>query len=191
MSSILVFAAGYFLLFAVNRWAYPVCPTCSHDHDHAACSTLLHGFAAPLITASAMHCFLDGWSIATAGESVAVGIRLAVPVAIAVHKIPEGVALGGILRAASRSRTSAFAWCALAQGITVVGGGVGLALAPYLGAHWVTYPLGVAGGCFFYLGFHAIHEEWKRRGPMPACMPGLAGGAAAAVLQRSFHLIFG
>ncbi len=188
--AILLFAAGYLLLFAVNRFAYPVCPTCSHDHDHNACSTVLHGFAAPLVTASAIHSFLDGWSIATAGESIAVSIRLAVPVAIAVHKIPEGVALGAILRAAVPTRLAAFGWCALAQGTTLAGAAVGIGLAPYLGTGWVIYPIGVAGGCFFYLGFHAIHEEWKRRGPVPACMPALTGAAGAAVLQRGFHLLF-
>ena len=191
LPSILLFGAGYLVLFTVNRYLYPVCPTCSHDHDHNACATVLHGFAAPLITASAVHSFLDGWSIATAGEAVAVGIRLAVPVAIAVHKIPEGVALGGILRASVRGRWATLGWCALAQGFTLVGGGVGLALAPHLGTRWVTYPLAIAGGCFFYLGFHAIHEEWKRRGARPAFAPAVAGGAAAAVLQRGFHLIFG
>jgi len=191
LTSVVLFAAGYLVLFVVNRYAYPVCPTCSHDHDHNACATVLHGFAAPLITASAMHSFLDGWSIATAGESVAAGIRLAVPFAIAIHKVPEGIALGGILRVSMRSRLATFGWCALAQGFTLVGGGVGLALAPWLGTNWITYPLGVAGGCFFYLGFHAVHEEWKRRGPVPAFMPALTGAAGAAFLQRSFHFLFG
>lgn len=190
LRSVLLFAAGYLLLYALNR-VYPVCPTCSHDHDHNACATILHGFAAPLITASAVHSFLDGWSIATAGEAVAVSIRLAVPVAIAVHKIPEGVALGGILRASIRSRWTTLGWCALAQGFTLVGGGLALALGPHLGTHWTTYPLAVAGGCFFYLGFHAVHEEWKRRGAGSAFVPALTGGAAAAVLQRGFHVIFG
>ena len=65
-TSLTLAAAGYGLLLVVNRYAYPVCPTCSHNHDHDACSTELHGFAAPLIAAAAVHSFLDGWSIATA-----------------------------------------------------------------------------------------------------------------------------
>src|SRR4051812_17276445 len=36
-----LFGLGYGLLFLVNR-VYPVCPSCSHDHDHAGCSTELH-----------------------------------------------------------------------------------------------------------------------------------------------------
>jgi zinc transporter ZupT len=189
--ALLLFGAGYFLLFAVNRYVYPVCPTCTHDHDHKACDTVLHGFAAPLITASAMHSLLDGWSIATAGEAVEAGIRLAVPLAIAAHKVPEGVALGGILRASVKSRWPAFGWCTAAQACTLAGGALGLALAPGLGSHWVGYPLAIAGGSFFYLGFHAVHEEWKRRGAVPAFAPALTGGVLAAVLQRGFHALSG
>src|SRR5690242_754549 len=42
----LLFASGYAALLTINRFVYPVCPTCSHDHDHTACTTELHGFAA-------------------------------------------------------------------------------------------------------------------------------------------------
>jgi hypothetical protein len=45
MLSAALFAAGYGLLIAVNRFAYPVCPTCAHDHDHTSCASELHGFA--------------------------------------------------------------------------------------------------------------------------------------------------
>ena len=29
-------------------------------------------------------------------------------------------------------------------------------------------PLGITAGWLFYLGHHAVHEEWKRRGAVPA-----------------------
>jgi hypothetical protein len=92
-ASVLLFAAGYGLLFAVNRFAYPVCPSCAHDHDHNSCSTELHGFAGPLIVAAALHSFLDGWSVATAQLAVPLGLRVAVPLAVGLHKLPEGIAL--------------------------------------------------------------------------------------------------
>src|SRR5690348_18499215 len=34
-STVLLFAGGYGALLLVNRYVYPVCPTCSHDHDHS------------------------------------------------------------------------------------------------------------------------------------------------------------
>jgi zinc transporter ZupT len=187
--SLVLFIAGYMLLLLVNRYAYPVCPTCSHDHDHNACATELHGFAAPLISAAALHSFLDGWSIATVQLAVPLGLRIAVPFAIALHKLPEGIALGGILRASVKRRRAAFGLCVLAEGATLLGGVSGLAMGPHLGTRWITYPLGITAGWLLYLGYHAIHEEWRRRGARPAFVSGLTGMAGAAIIQRGFEAL--
>jgi zinc transporter ZupT len=188
LPSLILFAAGYALLLLVNRYAYPVCPTCSHDHDHNACATELHGFAGPLIAAAALHSFLDGWSIATVQLAVPLGLRIAVPLAIALHKFPEGVALGGILRASVKKRGTAFALCAVAEGATLAGGALGLAMGPHLGTRWITYPLGITAGWLLYLAYHAIHEEWRRRGFRPVFVSGFTGMAGAAILQRGFEV---
>ena len=184
-----LFAAGYGVLLAVNRYVYPVCPTCAHDHDHNACATELHGFAAPLIIAAAMHSFLDGWSVATT-QFAPLGLRLAVPLAVALHKVPEGIALGGILRVSVKARAQALGWCAVVEGTTLVGGAAGLWLAPHLGAGWIAYPLGLMAGWLFYLGFHAVHEESKRRGPAPAVLSALTGVAGAALILRGAEALF-
>jgi zinc transporter ZupT len=185
-----LFAIGYVLLILINRFAYPVCPTCAHDHDHSHCSAELHGFAGPLIAASALHAFLDGWSIATVQSAAPLGLRVAVPLAVLLHKLPEGVALGGILRASMGGRASAMGWCALAEGATLAGGVLGLSMAPYLGTRWMMYPLGITAGWLFYLGQHAVHEEWKRRGAGPAMISALAGMVSAAVIQRGAEALF-
>ena len=182
--------AGYGLLLAINRWVYPVCPTCAHNHDHSGCEAELHGFAAPLIAAAAAHSFLDGWSVAAAQLSVGLGLRIAVLLAVALHKVPEGIALGGILRASMGRRRSALAWCLLAEGATLAGGAAGLMLAPHLGTRWITWPLGFAAGWLLYLGWHAVEEEWKSRGARPACISALTGMAGAAALQRGAEALF-
>lgn len=188
--SLSLFAFGYGLLFLVDRFAYPVCPTCAHDHDHDSCSTELHGFAWPLIAGAALHSFLDGWSIATAGRVGPVGLRVAVPLAIVLHKAPEGLALGGVLRASVKSRRTAFAWCVLAEGATLAGAALALAIAGNVGSGWTDYPLGVTAGWLAYLGYHAVHQEWKRRGARPAFASALAGMAGAAALQRGVEQFF-
>ena len=188
--TILLFSVGYGVLLLVNRFVYPVCPTCSHDHDHNACSTELHGFAAPLIVAATVHSFLDGWSVATVQLAVPLGLRVAVPLAVALHKIPEGIALGGILRAAVKSRKAALGWAVLAEGSTLAGGALGLMMGPRLGSEWITYPMGIAAGWLFYLGYHAVHEEWKRRGARPAFASAAVGVAGAAVIQRGVEAWF-
>jgi zinc transporter ZupT len=184
-----LFGAGYGLLFFINRYVAPVCPTCAHDHNHEACDTVLHGFAAPLISAAALHCFFDGWGIATAQFAAPLGIRIAVPLAIALHKIPEGIALGAMMRASVNSRSSALWWPVLAESVTLVGGILGLLIAPHLSAAWTLYPLGVVAGWLFFLGAHAVHEEWKRRGRL-AFLPALTGVAGAAVLQQGVEAWF-
>jgi zinc transporter ZupT len=188
--SLFLAAAGYSALILLNRYAYPVCPTCAHDHDHNACATELHGFAGPLIAAAALHSFLDGWSIGTVQLAVPLGLRVAVPLAVALHKVPEGIALGAILRASLKPRGAALAWCAVAEGSTFLGGVLGLWMAPHLGSRWITYPLGIAAGWLLYLGYHAVHEEWKRRGMAPACVSALSGIAGAAAIQRGAEALF-
>jgi len=183
-------ASGYFLLLAIDRYAYPICPTCAHDHDHAGCTAELHGFATPLIAAAALHSFLDGWNVTTAQLSASVGLRVAVPMAVALHKIPEGVALGGILQAAMGSRAAALGWCLVAEGATLAGGAAGLAFAPHLGSRWISYPLGFTAGWLCYLGWHAVHEEWKSRGARPAFLSALTGIVGAAAIQRGAEAFF-
>lgn len=190
LASSALFLAGYGLLISINRYAYPVCPTCAHDHDHNACATELHGFAGPLIAAAAVHSLLDGWSVATVQSAAPLGLRVAVPLAVALHKLPEGMALGGILRAAVPGRGTAMGWCVVAEGSTLVGGVAGLLAASHLGTRWIMYPLGLTAGWLAYLGYHAVHEEWKRRGPAAAFFSAAAGVAIAALIQRGAEALF-
>ena len=188
--TLLLAGGGWTLLLLVDHYVYPVCPSCAHDHDHNSCSTELHGFAAPLAAGAALHSFLDGWGIAASQWAVAPGLRIAVPLAVALHKLPEGIALGGILLASVKSRSAAMLWCALAEGATMLGSAVGLFLAPNLGTRWTIYPLGLTTGWLFFLGYHAIHEEWKRRGPRPAFTSAVAGVVGAGIIQRGAEQFF-
>jgi zinc transporter ZupT len=177
-------AAGCGVLMLFDRFIYPVCPSCSPKHDHAHCTTSLHGFAIPLVAAVAVHAFTDGWAL-IAVDGINSGARLSqvVVAAVFLHKIPEGLALGAMLRAAGLKPASAVQWSALAESSTVLGGLVGLRLTP---DGLVSYPLAVAAGTFLFLGLHAIHGDWKLRGARLAMIPALAGAASAAILQWAF-----
>jgi zinc and cadmium transporter len=174
------FAAGYGLLYGINRHVAPVCTSSAQEHGHQACNTALHGLAAPLIGAMMLHAFFDGWSVATVQISSHHRIRLAVAMAVALHKIPEGLALGAMSRAAVASRSVAVFWSVLTEMMTLVGGILGLAISPRLDAAWVTYPLSLAAGWLFCLGAHAIHQEWKRRG-------GALGSLSARLKSSTRH----
>lgn len=154
-----ILAAGIAVVWVIDRYLYPVCPTCAHTHDHEGCSTRLHGFASPLVFAVAVHSLFDGWAL-VAGSAA---LGRALTIAVAVHKIPEALAASVILRAALRSRRAAIAWAAATQMMMLVGGLLERAAAPRLSPSWFAGVLALAGGTFLYLGAHAMHGEWKRR----------------------------
>jgi len=179
---------GFGLLWVVNRYVHPLCPSCTAGHNHGACAVTLHGFALPLVVAGAIHSFMDGLAVGAAREGGQGGLAWGVFVAIAVHKVPEGLAYGAILRAALRSRLSALGWCAVCQAPTIVGAVMESLASEHFGAGWLVIPMALAGGSFLFLGYHAIHGDWRRRGIVPAFAPALTGAAGAAFLQQGLRV---
>ena len=152
-AALLAICAGYGLLEVIDRMGLPVCPSCSHSH----------GFSMPLVVATAIHAFVDGWgmlAIPNAEPHAAAGHAGsgAIVVALLLHKIPEGLALGAILRMSEQKPGRAFALAILAEGPTVIGGMVGLWAAQ---ASWLDYPLALVAGAYLFLGIHAI-RAWAR-----------------------------
>jgi zinc transporter ZupT len=142
------------LLFVVDRYAYPVCPACSHSHDHGACMTRLHGFAPPIVIAMVIHNVFDGWMLAHGGHALSFGML--------VHKIPECIAFGVILSSSMKSRRTALLIATFVQFGALAGAALYPVTAP-MGPHWIGALLALGGGTFLYLGIHALHGEWKRR----------------------------
>lgn len=162
----LMMLAGFGIIWVIDRYVTPVCPACSHTHNHDSCATRLHGFAGPLITAALIHSLFDGWALA-AGQSFP-GSGSALVASVLVHKVPESFAYGVILKAALGSRTVALTWALVAQGATVIGALLAVALASRIGIQWLGSLLALTGGTFLYLGFHAVHGEWRRRAALRA-----------------------
>ncbi|MGC8793065.1 MAG: ZIP family metal transporter [Bryobacteraceae bacterium] len=177
-------ATGLALLWAVGRWVYAVCPACSHTHDHSLCAATLHGFALPLVVAASLHAFLDGIGISASGYGSGNTLASAVLMGVGVHKIPEGLALGIILQAALGSPRAALAWCVVVEAATPLGAALESVVSARLGLSVVSLALGLAGGSFLYLAYHAIDAEWRQRGAAGVLPPVLAGIAAAALLQQ-------
>lgn len=184
-------AAGFGLLWLVDRYIQPVCPSCSHTHNHGACAVSLHGFALPLVVAAVLHSFMDGLAVAASRQEGPAGLGWGVFLAVAVHKIPEGLAYGTILRAAVSSRWAALGWCAVAQAPTILGGALESVVAESFGSTWVIAPLALAGGSFLYLSLHAVHNDFRQRGAAAAVAPALLGLAGAAALQPGLHVLTG
>jgi zinc transporter ZupT len=137
-------ACGYGALMTLDRAGYPVCPSCSHGEE----------FAAALVAATAFHASVDGWGLmGIAGRG---NVSTAVTAAILIHKVPEGLALGAILRTSTVRIASAIALIFVAEIPTLIGGIAGLYASP---GGWVTYALAVVAGMFLFLGLHAIRPH--------------------------------
>src|SRR5260370_15347367 len=123
---------GFTTIFTIDRFVYPVCPACAPTHDHHGCATRLHGFATPLIIAMTIHSVFDGWALAAGNSQSGLG---ALSLGVMLHKLPEGLAFGAILRAAMKSRMRAFAWAVVAQVLMVSGGLLQMARPAYLSGY--------------------------------------------------------
>ena len=174
---------GFALLWLIDHYLYPVCPTCSHTHDHQACSQSLHGFAAPLLIAAGLHSFFDGWSLAVSQQQGFENLRTAFLAGIGIHKLPEGLALGALLVAALGTPWKAMLGAALAQAMMLAGGIWAVAIVPFLSTNWTIGFLAIAAGAFVYLGYHAIDSTYQRAGIATSVMPALTGAAGAAALR--------
>ena len=104
---------GVAVLWCIDHFVHPICPSCSHSHNHEHCRRPpLHGFAGLLI-ATGLHSVLDGWSIQMLASNGFAG--LAAPLGLALHKIPEGLALGLVARESIDSTAKAFWACVAAE----------------------------------------------------------------------------
>jgi zinc and cadmium transporter len=137
----------------------------------------------PLLIATAIHSFLDGWSVrATAVNSLA---ALAVPLGLALHKIPEGLALGWVVRQALSSTNKALLAGLIVESLTLAGA----VLEPRadqtgfekFGVLWIAAVLAVIAGSFLFLAIHTVIPERRRVGVMAIFFTTLTlvGGAAA------------
>ena len=145
--------------------------------------TMDRGFAGALLAASSVHSFFDGWSVAVAQSEPSHGLRTAVLLGVAAHKLPEGLALGVLLLAATGSAWKAGTSAFLVQSTMWLGALMALFLASHLSAYGASALLAVAAGVFVYLGYHAMEGQARQRGWGNALVPAAFGAAGAALLK--------
>ncbi len=120
----------------------------------------------PLLAAAAIHSFLDGWSLrAVSSQHVA---NIVVPLGLAFHKIPEGLALGWVTSHSFASRSKAMAICFLVESMTIAGAAVEPSVdnsaARAFGTWWMAVVLAIIAGSFSFLGLHAVLPARRRAG---------------------------
>jgi zinc transporter ZupT len=171
--ALLLALAACGMLFALDRWLIHI----GHSPRQ--------GVIGPLLAATAIHSFLDGWSVRA--FSVQPVADIAVPLGLALHKIPEGLALGWIARRSFSRLVSAASAAALVEAVTLLGAFIqpranqsGVAV---FGAWWNAGVLAVIAGGFLFLGLHALLPARTRTGVVAVFLTTLVVVGAMALVR--------
>jgi zinc and cadmium transporter len=139
----------------------------------------------PLLTAAAIHSFLDGWSLRAVWSQQAAS--LAVPLGLALHKVPEGLALGWVTGHAFVSRWKALGLCAFVEAITVMGAWaeprIDQSAVKEFGPWWMAVVLAIIAGSFSFLGIHAVLPARRKAGVVAIFFATLLSVAGATLIR--------
>ena len=159
---LLAFGSGYVVFALITKY---VCPACAASHFDEATTHRYSEIAGGMMIALAIHCAADGIAIAAGHEAEvahapgAHALNISLVLAICVHKIPEGLALGSVLLAAGFRREPAVFRVAAVEAATLLGGLAGLAWLRHIPGVWLAAVVAHAGGGFLFLAIHAILGE--------------------------------
>jgi zinc transporter ZupT len=157
--------SGYAVFFVVSKYIYHVCPACAASHFDEAVTHHFSEIAAAMMLALAIHCTADGLALAAGHEaeiSHAPGGRVldfSLVLAICVHKVPEGLALGALLLGAGFTRGQTMARIAAVESTTLLGGVLGWSFLHQISAFWLDAAVAHVGGGFLFLAVHAVYGE--------------------------------
>jgi zinc transporter, ZIP family len=157
---VLALASGYLVFFLVSKYVFHVCPACAASHFDEATTHRFSEIATAMVIALGLHSTMDGLALALGKESeLAGGLDLSLLLAICVHKIPEGLALCALLLAAGLNRAKALGWVAAVEATTLLGGMIGVWVAPHVSSLWLDTVIAHVGGGFIFLAIHAVFGE--------------------------------
>lgn len=150
-----------------------------------------HGVIAPLLAATAVHSFLDGWSVrALFVQPVA---DIAVPIGLALHKVPEGLALGWITRRSLSPAWKAAVAAGTIESVTLAGALIepraNQSGSAAFGSWWTAAVLAIIAGSFLFLGFHAVLPSRRNSSVIVIFLATFAAVACAAIAERRAGLL--
>jgi zinc transporter ZupT len=168
----LAFGSGYVVFWFISKFVYHVCPACAASHFDEATTHRFGEIASALVIALAIHSTMDGVALVAGHEanghtqSHAANAQLdwSLLLAVCVHKVPEGLALGGLLKGAGNSRAKVMTWVAAVESTTLLGGALGIFVLRDISTFWLAAVLAHAGGGFFFLATHAVLGELVKHG---------------------------
>ena len=128
--------SGYVVFVLITKYVYHVCPACAASHFDEATRHRFSEIATAMMVALAIHCTADGLALAAGHEAHEANLAggraldISLVLAVCVHKVPEGLALGALLLGAGLSRLGTVLRVALVESTTLLGGFLGLLALP-------------------------------------------------------------
>jgi zinc transporter, ZIP family len=157
--------SGYAAFFLISRYVFHICPACAASHFDEATTHQFSEIATGMVIALGLHSTMDGMALALGKEPGMVGgLDATLLLAVCVHKIPEGLALCALLVASGFRRNAALGWVAAVEATTLLGGAIGLWVAPKISGFWLDILLAHVGGGFIFLAIHAVFGELIKHG---------------------------
>jgi ZIP family zinc transporter len=183
------FASGYCVFWFISKYIYHVCPACAASHFDEATTHRFSEIASALVIALAVHSTMDGVALAAGhevhGHDRAMNAQLdwSLLLAVCVHKVPEGLALGALLLGAGNARVRVVTWVAAVEATTLLGGVLGVFFLHDIPAFWLAAVLAHAGGGFLFLASHAVLGELVKHGKVLVLASFAAGIAVIGILN--------
>ena len=161
MSTLLGVATGIVLFFLIEEF-FHLCPAFDQAHKK-------HKFDVGILGSLGLglHSLSDGLAIGAGYEALPL-IGLIIAFAIAVHKLPEGIGTGALLRVNKRSRFTTIAVTSLVSFLTPLGAVTSSLALGNLSALTLGFALAFAGGTLLYIAIcelipEAYHHGLERR----------------------------
>jgi zinc and cadmium transporter len=162
---LLALITGYALFFFISKHVHHVCPACAASHFDADATRHFSEIATALIVALAIHSTTDGLVLGIQQEAPSMdATKWSLFSALCIHKVPEGLALGGLLIGAGLRRPTALGWVATVEATTLLGGAIGMLWLGKVSTFWLGLIMAHVGGGFLYLATHAVIGETLKHG---------------------------
>jgi zinc transporter ZupT len=188
-------ASGYFLFLLITKYVYHVCPACAASHFDEATRHRFSEFAAAMMIALAIHCTADGLALAAGHEAHASQVQggraldYSLVLAVCVHKIPEGLALGALLLGAGFTQAKTVGLVAAVEATTLLGGVLGAFVLHNISDAWLGAILTHVGGGFLFLAAHAVRGEIFEHHKALVLTNFISGFAAIGILALLIRLL--
>lgn len=158
-------ASGYALFFLISKYIFHMCPACAASHFEEHEVSRFKNVFFLLAIALTIHSAMDGIAIAVSPH-IAEHADHSIFFTIAIHKLPEGLALCALLLKSGHAKIKALIWTLLFEVSTILGWAIGyFILQGQMENTWLDLLMVHIAGGFVYLAVHATINEIRDHSP--------------------------